>query len=257
MDGFDATQTSSCWRRPTARTSSIRRCLRPGRFDRKVVLDRPDVVGREAILRVHTKGKPLADDVSLQTLAKTTPGLSGADLANLVNEAAMLAARKDETAITMKDFEEAVDRVIAGPERRSHVLSAHERTLIAYHESGHAIVALHETPRPAAEGHHRFAGMTGGFTRFPPNEEAHFRTPSMLRDELCAALGGHAAEQIVFGESSTGPSNDIEEATGLARAMVTRWGMSERLGPRTSGRAKSWSSLAVKSPRLATTANVR
>jgi cell division protease FtsH len=213
--------------------------LRPGRFDRKVILDPPDVKGREAILRVHTRGKPLAPDVSLPVLAKTTPGFTGADLANLVNEAAMLAARRDRTTISMEEFGEAVDRVVAGPERKSRVFTPRERRLMAYHEGGHTVVAHfmehHDPPHKVTIVAH---GLTGGYTRFLPKEEQHFRTPSMFRDELCTALGGHAAEQLVFGEASTGPSNDIEEVTQLARSMVTRWGMSERLGPRTFGRSE-------------------
>ncbi len=239
MDGFD-TGTNvivvAATNRPDILDPAL---LRPGRFDRKVILDAPDVRGREAILVVHSKGKPIADDVSLPTLAKTTPGFSGADLANLVNEAAILAARRNKKIVTMSEFEEAVDRVIAGPERKSRVMTAHEKRLTAYHEGGHAVVGHfmehHDLP-------HKITivsrGMAGGYTRFLPEEEAHYRTRSMFRDQLCSMLGGHAAEEIVFGEASTGPSNDIEQATRLARAMVTRWGMSDRLGPRTFGRSE-------------------
>jgi cell division protease FtsH len=239
MDGFD-TGTNviviAATNRPDILDPAL---LRPGRFDRKVVLDAPDVKGREAILAVHTKGKPIADDVRVQVLAKTTPGFSGADLANLVNEAAILAARRNKKIITMNEFEEAVDRVIAGPERKSRVMSQQEKKLTAYHEGGHTVVAHfmehHDPPHKVTIVSR---GMAGGYTRFLPDEESHYRTPSMFRDQLCTALGGHAAEELVFGEASTGPSNDIEQVTRLARAMITRWGMSERLGPRTFGRSE-------------------
>ncbi len=239
MDGFD-TGTNviviAATNRPDILDPAL---LRPGRFDRKVVLDAPDVKGREAILAVHTKGKPIADDVKPQTLAKSTPGFSGADLANLVNEAAILAARRNKKVITMGEFEEAVDRVIAGPERKSRVMSQHEKKLTAYHEGGHTVVSHfmehHDPPHKVTIVSR---GMAGGYTRFLPDEESHYRTRSMFRDQLCTALGGHAAEELVFGEASTGPSNDIEQVTRIARAMVTRWGMSERLGPRTFGRSE-------------------
>jgi cell division protease FtsH len=239
MDGFD-TGTNviviAATNRPDILDPAL---LRPGRFDRKVILDAPDVKGREAILAVHTKGKPIADDVMVPTLAKSTPGFSGADLANLVNEAAILAARRNKKIITMDEFEEAVDRVIAGPERKSRVMSPKEKKLTAYHEGGHTVVAHfmehHDPPHKVTIVSR---GMAGGYTRFLPDEESHYRTGSMFRDQLCSALGGHAAEELVFGEASTGPSNDIEQVTRIARAMVTRWGMSERLGPRTFGRSE-------------------
>jgi cell division protease FtsH len=239
MDGFD-TGTNviiiAATNRPDILDPAL---LRPGRFDRKVVLDAPDVKGREAILDVHTKGKPVAPDVKNSVLAKSTPGFSGADLANLVNEAAILAARRNKKIITMSEFEEAVDRVIAGPERKSRVMTERERRVTAYHEGGHAVVghfmADHDAP-------HKITivsrGMAGGYTRFLPDEESHYRTPSMFRDQLATALAGHAAEEMVFAEASTGPSNDIDTATKIARAMVTRWGMSERLGPRTFGKSE-------------------
>ncbi|MCA9825715.1 MAG: ATP-dependent zinc metalloprotease FtsH [Dehalococcoidia bacterium] len=239
MDGFD-TGTNVIIIAATNRPDILDPALmRPGRFDRKVILDAPDVKGREAILNVHTKGKPVAPDVKNSVLAKSTPGFSGADLANLVNEAAILAARRNKKIITMAEFEEAVDRVIAGPERKSRVMSERERKVTAYHEGGHAVVghlmAKHDPP-------HKITivsrGMAGGYTRFLPDEESHYRTPTMFRDQLATALGGHAAEEMVFGEASTGPSNDIETATRIARAMVTRWGMSERLGPRTFGKSE-------------------
>ncbi|MCK9520798.1 MAG: ATP-dependent zinc metalloprotease FtsH [Dehalococcoidia bacterium] len=239
MDGFD-TGTNviviAATNRPDILDPAL---LRPGRFDRKVILDAPDVKGREAILNVHTKGKPIGDDVKVATLAKSTPGFSGADLANLVNEAAILAARRNKKIITMNEFEEAVDRVIAGPERKSRVMTEHEKRLTAYHEGGHTVVAHfmehHDPPHKVTIVSR---GMAGGYTRFLPDEESHYRTGSMFRDQLCTALGGHAAEELVFGEASTGPSNDIEQVTRIARAMVTRWGMSERLGPRTFGKTE-------------------
>ena len=214
MDGFD-TGTNviviAATNRPDILDPAL---LRPGRFDRKVILDAPDVKGREAILNVHAKGKPLADDVVLGTLAKSTPGFSGADLANLVNEAAILAARRNKKIITMGEFEEAVDRVIAGPERKSRVMSQHEKRVTAYHEGGHAVVShFMEHHDPAHKVTIVSRGMAGGYTRFLPDEESHYRTRSMFRDQLCTALGGHAAEELVFGEASTGPSNDIEQVT--------------------------------------------
>jgi len=239
MDGFD-TGTNviviAATNRPDILDPAL---LRPGRFDRKVVIDGPDVKGREAILAVHLRGKPIADDVKIQELAKSTPGFSGADLANLVNEAAILAARRNKKIITMQEFHEAIDRVVAGPERKSRVMSEREKRLTAYHEAGHAVVAHflehHDPPHKVTIV---MRGMAGGYTRFLPEEEVHYRTKSMFRDQLCAALGGHAAEELVFGEASTGPSNDLEQVTRIARAMVTRWGMSERLGPRTFGRSE-------------------
>ncbi|MBI5947788.1 MAG: ATP-dependent metallopeptidase FtsH/Yme1/Tma family protein [Chloroflexi bacterium] len=239
MDGFD-TGTNVIVIAATNRPDILDPALmRPGRFDRKVVLDSPDVKGREAILAVHTKGKPIADDVTVNTLAKSTPGFSGADLANLVNEAAILAARRNKKIITMSEFEEAVDRVIAGPERKSRVMSPKEKRLTAYHEGGHTVVAhFMEHHDPVHKVTIVSRGMAGGYTRFLPDEETHYRTRSMFRDQLCSALGGHAAEELIFGEASTGPSNDIEQVTRIARAMVTRWGMSERLGPRTFGRSE-------------------
>ena len=239
MDGFD-TGTNvivvAATNRPDILDPAL---LRPGRFDRKVVLDAPDVKGREAILNVHLKGKPVSEDVEPPVIAKSTPGFSGADLANLVNEAAILAARRNKKIISMNEFEEAVDRVIAGPERKSRVMSQHEKKLTAYHEGGHTVVAHflehHDPPHKVTIVSR---GMAGGYTRFLPDEEAHYRTRNMFKDQLCAALGGHAAEELIFGESSTGPSNDLEQVTRIARAMVTRWGMSERLGPRTFGRSE-------------------
>jgi cell division protease FtsH len=237
MDGFD-TNTNvivvAATNRPDILDPAL---LRPGRFDRQVVLDRPDIKGRSAILNVHAKGKPLDGGVNLETVAKQTPGFSGADLANLVNEGAILAARRGKKKITMAELDEAVDRVIAGPERRSRVISKKEREIIAYHEAGHAFVGF---ALPNADPPYKISiisrGMAGGFTRFLPEEDRHLYSRSQFQDMLAALLGGLVAEEIVFGESTTGPSDDLQKATGIARQMVTQWGMSERLGPRTFGR---------------------
>jgi len=211
MDGFD-TNTNvivvAATNRPDILDPAL---LRPGRFDRQVVLDQPDIRGRKAILEVHSKGKPLDSDVSLETLAKQTPGFSGADLANLVNEGAILAARRGKKKITMNEMNEAVDRVIAGPERRSRVISQKEREIVAYHEAGHALVG-HILPN--ADPPYKISiisrGMAGGFTRFLPEEDRHFHTRSQLLDRLAATLGGLVAEELVFSEASTGPSDDLE-----------------------------------------------
>ncbi len=237
MDGFD-TNTNvivvAATNRPDILDPAL---LRPGRFDRQVVLDQPDIRGRKAILEVHSKGKPLDGEVSLETLAKQTPGFSGADLANLINEGAILAARRGKKKIQMPEFNEAVDRVIAGPERKSRVISQKEKEIIAYHEAGHALVG-HTLPNadPPFKISIIARGMAGGFTRFLPEEDRHFYSRSQLIDRLSAGLGGLVAEELVFGESTTGPQNDLEHATRLARQMVTQWGMSDRLGPRTFGR---------------------
>lgn len=211
--------------------------LRPGRFDRHIVVDPPDVVGRKKILDVHTKGKPLAPDVDLEVLAKRTPGFTGADLANLVNEAALLAARRNKTRITMDEFEEAVDRVIAGPQRRNRVVDEKERLVVAYHEVGHALVG---ELLPEAEPVHKISilprGMALGYTIQMPERDRYLYTKSALLDQITAMLGGRVAEEIVFGEVGTGAQDDLKRATELARAMVTEFGMSEKLGPLTFGR---------------------
>jgi cell division protease FtsH len=237
MDGFD-THTNiivvAATNRPDILDPAL---LRPGRFDRQVVLDRPDIKGRKAILEVHAKDKPIDKEVSLEVMAKQTPGFSGADLANLVNEAAILAARRNKKKITMSEFDEAVDRVIAGPERKSRVISPKEKETIAYHEAGHALVS-HILPNadPVYKITIVSRGMTGGFTRFMPAEDRNLWTRSQFQDSLAAILGGMVAEELVFGEMTTGPQDDLERATKIARQMVTQWGMSERLGPRTFGR---------------------
>ncbi len=237
MDGFD-TNTSTIVLAATNRPDILDPALlRPGRFDRHVILDRPDIKGRKAILDVHVRGKPLDKDVQLTDLAKQTPGFSGADLANLVNEAALLSARRNKKRLGMAEFNEAVDRVIAGPERKSRVISPKEKEIIAYHEAGHALVAR---MLPNADPVYKVTivsrGMAGGFTRFLPEEDRHLKTRSQFLDTLASSLGGHVAEEIVLGEMTTGPQSDIESATKIARQMVMQWGMSERLGPRTFGR---------------------
>ncbi len=237
MDGFD-TNTNviviAATNRPDILDPAL---LRPGRFDRQVILDRPDSRGRQMILEVHTKGKPFEKDVDLSVLAKQTPGFSGADLANLVNEAAILAARRNKKKISMNEFNEAVDRVIAGPERKSRVITPKEKEIIAYHEAGHALVG-HVLPN--ADPPYKISivsrGMAGGFTRFLPEEDRHLMSRSQFKDMLATSLGGLVAEEIVLGgETTTGPSDDLRQATSIARNMVTQWGMSERLGPRTFG----------------------
>jgi cell division protease FtsH len=214
--------------------------LRPGRFDRVVVVPAPDVRGRQAILDVHARGKPFGPDVVLGTLAKQTPGFSGADLANVLNEAAILAARRDKKSIAMVELEEAVDRVNAGPERRSRLMSVAETEVTAYHEGGHAVVGHfleHHDPV------HKITivprGLRVGYTRFLPAEDRSYMTRSQFRDAVAAALGGHAAETVVYGEASTGAGDDIERATAIVRRMVTRFGMSDRLGPVAFGRKQS------------------
>src|SRR5215218_3009842 len=239
MDGFD-TNTNviviAATNRPDILDPAL---LRPGRFDRQVVIDAPDVKGRVAILEVHTKGKPLDKDVALDVLAKRTPGFSGADLANLVNEAAIMAARTNKKRVNMIDFEEAIDRVMLGPERKSRVRSIKENEMVAYHESGHALVAYKlENFDPLFKITIVSRGMAGGYTSVLPEEDRHINTKSYLEKMLAMMLGGHAAEEEVFGEMSTGASDDISKVTKTARAMVTRFGMSERLGPRTFGQAQ-------------------
>jgi cell division protease FtsH len=232
MDGFD-TNTNviviAATNRPDVLDPAL---LRPGRFDRQVILDRPDIKGRKAVLEVHARGKPLDKAVSLEVLAKQTPGFSGADLANLLNEAAILAARRNKKVISMPEMEEAIDRVVAGPERKSRIISDHEKRVTAYHEVGHALVA-HMLPNldPLHKVTIIARGMAGGFTQLLPTEDRYLYTRSHFEDTLAFSLGGQAAELIIFGEMTTGAENDIERATKLARKMVTEYGMSEKLGP--------------------------
>jgi len=236
MDGFD-TSTNVIVMAATNRPDILDPALlRPGRFDRHIVIDLPDMKGRKAILEVHAKGKPLAKGVNLETVAKETPGFSGADLANLINEAAILAARRNRGDITLKELEDAADRTIAGPEKKSRIISPKEKEMIAYHESGHALTAR---MLPNADPVHKISivarGMLGGWTRFLPSEDRHLWTKSQFDDRLAVSLGGRVAEEINFGEITTGAQNDLEQATKLARKMVTEYGMSEKLGPRTFG----------------------
>jgi cell division protease FtsH len=237
MDGFD-TNTNviviAATNRPDILDPAL---LRPGRFDRQVILDAPDVKGRRSILEVHAKGKPLDRDANMDQLAKQTPGFSGADLANLVNEGAILAARRNKKKIGMPEFEEAIDRVMLGPARKSKVISPKEKELVAYHEGGHAIVAWKlKDFDPLYKITIVSRGMAGGYTLALPEEDRHLNNKSYFENRIAMSLGGLAAEEIVYGEASTGSSDDLTKATQLARAMVTRYGMSEKLGPRTFGR---------------------
>ncbi|MCH7668172.1 MAG: ATP-dependent zinc metalloprotease FtsH [Acidobacteria bacterium] len=206
--------------------------LRPGRFDRQIVIDRPDIRGREGILSVHSKGKPLADDVEISALARQTPGFTGADLANLINEGALLAARRSADEITMADLEESIDRVIAGPERKNKVISKKEREITAFHEAGHALVGF---ALPNADPVHKITiiprGRSGGFTLSLPTEDKTYLLRAELIDRLAMSLGGRTAEEVVFGDPSSGATDDIEKATALARRMIMEWGMSDKLGP--------------------------
>ncbi|MDN5293160.1 MAG: cell division protease FtsH [Eubacteriales bacterium] len=210
--------------------------LRPGRFDRQIVVDVPDIKGREEILKVHVRGKPLAPDVDLKVLARRTPGFTGADLANMVNEAALLAARRGKKVITMKEMEDAIERVIAGPEKKSKVISKKEKKLVAYHEAGHALVS---TLIPEADPLHKVSiiprGRAGGYTLLLPKEDRYYMTKSHLMNEITILLGGRVAEELVFKDVSTGAQNDLERATSIARKMVMEYGMSEELGPMTLG----------------------
>ncbi|MBM4454598.1 MAG: ATP-dependent metallopeptidase FtsH/Yme1/Tma family protein, partial [Chloroflexi bacterium] len=237
MDGFDSSVSVivlAATNRPDILDPAL---LRPGRFDRHVVIDQPDINGRKAILEVHAKGKPLAKDIDFQTLAKETAGFSGADLANLINEGAILAARHNHKEIHMKELEESIDRVIAGPEKKGRVISQREKEIIAHHETGHALAAK---MLPNADPVHKISivarGMMGGWTRFLPTEDRHLWTVSQFEDRLIVSLAGRAAEEITFGEVTTGSQNDLEQATSLARKMVTEYGMSSKLGPRTFGK---------------------
>ena len=236
MDGFDTNANvivMAATNRPDILDPAL---LRPGRFDRHVVIDLPDIKGRKAILEVHAKGKPMAKEVDFETIAKGTPGFSGADLANVINEAALLAARRNRKDITLKELEEAADRVLAGPEKKSRVISPKEKEIIAYHESGHALTAK---LLPNADPVHKISivarGIMGGWTRFLPSEDRHLWSKTQFDDRLAVSLGGRVAEEITFGEVTTGAQNDLEEATKLARKMVTEYGMSDKLGPRTFG----------------------
>ncbi|HZY57707.1 MAG TPA: ATP-dependent zinc metalloprotease FtsH, partial [Rubrobacteraceae bacterium] len=236
MDGFDAKGgiiMIAATNRPDILDPAL---LRPGRFDRQIVVDRPDLPGREKILKVHTRGKPLGPDVNVETLARSTPGFTGADLANLVNEAALLAARHDKEQIDQAEMEEAIDRVIAGPERKTRLISDKEKEITAYHEAGHAIVGA---LLPEADPVHKITiiprGQALGVTMSLPTEDRFMMSRSQLMAQLAMMLGGRAAERVVFDEITTGASNDLDRVTKTARQMVTRFGMSEKLGPMALG----------------------
>ncbi|MFC1968998.1 ATP-dependent zinc metalloprotease FtsH [Chloroflexota bacterium] len=235
MDGFDTSTgviVLAATNRPDILDPAL---LRPGRFDRRVILDRPDIVGRKAILKVHTKGKPLKKSVDLEVLAKQTAGFSGADLANLINEAAILAAKRGKKSVYMLELEESIDRVIAGPERKSRKISPKEREITAYHEAGHAMVAR---LLPNMEALRKITiiprGMALGYTK-TLTEDRYLPTRSQFKDELATLMGGRVAEELIFDDITTGAQNDIQQATKLARRMVTDYGMSQTLGPRTFG----------------------
>ena len=239
MDGFETSVNVivlSSTNRPDILDPAL---LRPGRFDRRVTLDNPDVRGREAILKVHMKGKPIDETIDVESVAKQTPGFSGADLANLVNESAILAARNNRTSVLYEDFAESIDRVIAGPARKSRVISARDKEITAYHEAGHTLVGhLLDDADPVAKVTIISRGHTGGYTKSIPNEESHYMTLRQVKARLATLMGGRAAEEEVFGaeQITTGAGNDIEQATSLARQMVMRYGMSQKLGPRTFGK---------------------
>jgi cell division protease FtsH len=237
MDGFESNEgviLLAATNRPDVLDPAL---LRPGRFDRQIVVDTPDVRGREGILKVHTRKLPLGEDVDLSILARGTPGLSGADLANIVNEAALLGARRNQTTVTMRDFEDAKDKVMMGTERRSLVISEDEKKLISYHESGHALIGKLV---PGSDPVHKMTiiprGMALGVTHYLPIDEKHTHSKKYLETKLLHLMGGRVAEKLIFGELTTGAGNDIESATELARKMVCEWGMSDRLGPLTFGK---------------------
>ena len=231
MDGFGANEgiiMIAATNRPDILDPAL---LRPGRFDRQIVVGAPDVKGREEILKVHTKKKPLAEDVDLKVLAKRTPGFSGADIENLSNEAALLAVRRSEKLIGMKEFEEAITRVIAGPEKKSRVINDYDRKLTAYHEAGHAVVMnLLKHSDPVHEISIIPRGMAGGYTMHLPNEDRSYTSKEKLRDDMVGLLGGRVAEKLILTDISTGAKNDIDRASSIARAMVMEYGMSEKLG---------------------------
>jgi cell division protease FtsH len=237
MDGFESNDgviLIAATNRPDVLDPAL---LRPGRFDRRVVVSRPDVRGREGILQVHTRKIPLSEDVDIATLAKATPGFSGADLANLVNEAALLAARKNQKFVMMLDFESSKDKVLMGAERKSMIITDSEKKVTAYHEGGHALLAA---LLPNADPLHKVTiiprGMALGVTQQLPTEEKHNWTKEQLEDRIAVAMGGRIAEELIFGQISTGAANDIEQATEMARKMVCEWGMSDTLGPLTYGK---------------------
>ncbi len=237
LDGFDTNNgviVVAATNRPDILDPAL---LRPGRFDRQIVVDAPDIVGREAILQVHAKGKPLGNDVSLEVMARRTPGFTGADLANLINEAALLTARRRKSTVSMLEMEEAIDRVIAGPERKSKVMTDDEKRLIAYHETGHALVGW---ALPMADPVHKITivarGRSLGHTLALPTHDKYLTRRSELVDQLAMLLGGRTAEELIYADPTTGAANDIEKATRIARRMVMEFGMSDKLGPMQYGR---------------------
>jgi cell division protease FtsH len=237
MDGFD-TNTNvivvAATNRPDVLDPAL---LRPGRFDRQVILDRPDMKGRTAILKVHTKGKPLDKAIVVEDIARQSPGFSGADLANLVNEAAILSARRNKKVIGMSEFQEALERIVAGPERKSRVISDAEKAIIAYHEGGHAVVQrILPKCDPVQKVTIISRGMALGYTMALPSEDRYLQSKTEFEDKIAGLLAGNVAERLVFGDTTTGASNDIEKATDLARRMVTEFGMSDRLGPLSFGK---------------------
>ncbi len=237
MDGFD-TNTNvivvAATNRPDVLDPAL---LRPGRFDRQVILDRPDMRGRVEILRVHTKGKPLDKAVDVEGVARQSPGFSGADLANLVNEAAILSARRNKKVIGMSEFQEALERIVAGPERKSRVISDAEKAIIAYHEGGHAVVQrILPKCDPVSKVTIISRGMALGYTMALPQEDRYLQSKTEFEDKIAGLLGGNVAERLIFGDTTTGASNDIEKATDLARRMVTEFGMSDKLGPLSFGK---------------------
>src|SRR3989441_5488444 len=237
MDGFD-TNTNvivvAATNRPDVLDPAL---LRPGRFDRQVILDRPDMRGRVEILRVHTKGKPLDKAVDVENISRQSPGFSGADLANLVNEAAILSARRNKKVIGMSEFQEALERIVAGPERKSRIISDAEKEIIAYHEGGHAVV---QRGLPKCDPVQKVTiisrGMALGYTMALPTEDRYLQSKTEFEDKIAGLLAGNAAEKLIFGDTTTGSSNDIEKATDVARRMVTEFGMSDRLGPLSFGK---------------------
>ena len=239
MDGFGANEgiiMIAATNRPDILDPAL---LRPGRFDRQIVVDRPDIKGRTEILKVHVKGKPMADDVELEVIAQRTPGFTGADLSNLVNEAALMTARKNKKKISMPEMEEAAERVIMGPERKSRVISDNEKKLTAYHEGGHTVVGmLLEHTDPVHKVTIIPRGRAGGYTLSLPKEDRYYATRSEMLDELKVLLGGRVAEALVLKEISSGASNDLQRATALARQMICEYGMSEKIGPVTFGHRK-------------------
>ena len=240
MDGFESNQgviLMAATNRPDVLDPAL---LRPGRFDRQVIVDRPDLNGRTEILKVHGKDKPLSKSVNLKTVAKQTPGFTGADLANLLNEAALLAARKDKKTISIKDIENSIDRVLAGPEKKSQLMSDEEKLIIAYHETGHALVGW---ALPNADPIHKVTiiprGRALGYTQALPEGEKYLTSKAELKDRLAMLMGGRVAEEIIFADPTTGASNDIEKATEIARRMVMEFGMSDKLGPMLYGKGSN------------------